>query len=88
MKGSYMEINRRAFRRVVWVGKAAQFCSGLLAMLALVVVMGVLTVVMLAATTLPVTAVRQKQDLRGRRDSGNTTTDFAGPYKEVASRGQ
>ena len=89
MKGIYMkEIYRLASRGVAWVGKAAGkaalFCLGLLAMLALVVVLVVLTVVMLAATILPATAVRQKRDLRGRRDSGNTS-EFSAPRKAVAS---
>ena len=57
MKGIGMkEINRRAFRGVGWVGKVALFCLGLLAMLALVVVMSVLTPVMLTAIALPATA--------------------------------
>jgi hypothetical protein len=57
MKGIGMkEINRWAFRRVGWVGKATLFCSGILALLALVVVMSVLTAVMLMAIALPATA--------------------------------
>ncbi len=62
MKGIDMkEINRWAFRGVGWVGKATLFCSGILAMLALVVVMSVLTAVMLTATALPATAERHKR---------------------------
>ena len=57
MKGNAIrEINHRVFRRVGWVGKAALLCLGLLAMLALVVVMSVLTAVMLTAIALPATA--------------------------------
>ncbi len=67
------EINSRAFRGVAWVGKAVLLCLGLLAMLALAVMMAVLTPVMLTATALPATTVRQKRDLRGRRHGGNTS---------------
>lgn len=85
MKGIDMkEINHRAFRGVVWIGKAVLLCLGLLAMLALVVVMSALTVVMLAATILPAPALRQKRDPRGRRDSGNIS-EFPAPRKAVAS---
>jgi hypothetical protein len=85
MKGIDMkEINHRAFRGVVWVGKATLFCLGLLAMLALVVVMTILTPVMLAATILPAPAVRWKRDPRGRRDSRNTP-EISAPRKAVAS---
>ena len=73
MKGIDMkEINHKALRGVAWVSKAALFGLGLLAMLALVVLMGVLTAVMLFAT-LPATAVGRKRDPRGRRDSTNTS---------------
>ena len=76
MKGIYMiymkEIKHLVLRGVGWVGKAALLSMGLLAMLALVVVMGVLTAVTLTATALPVTAVRHKRWLKGRRDISRT----------------
>ena len=78
------EISHRAFRGVAWAGKAALFCLGFLAVLALVVVIAALTPVMLAATALPATAVRQKRALRGRRD-GTNTSEFSVPRKAVAS---
>jgi hypothetical protein len=83
MKGMDMkEINRRASRGVVWVGKAALFCLALLAILALIIVTTVLAAVMLTATALP--AVRRKRDLRGWRDSGNTS-ELSAPRKAVTS---
>jgi hypothetical protein len=88
MKGIEMkEINSRAARGVAWVGKAALFCLGLFAMLALVVMMAVITPVMLTAIALPATTVWQKRHLRGRRDSGKTS-EFSAPRKAVASQGQ
>jgi hypothetical protein len=70
MQGMDMrEINRRALRGVVWVGKAALFCFGLLAMLALVDVMTALTAVVLMATTLPATAPGHKRELAPTRAS-------------------
>lgn len=85
MKGIEMkENNRQALRGVVWVGNAALFCLGLLAMLALVVVITLLTAVMLTATILPAPAARQKRDLRGGRDSGNFS-EFSAPRRAVAS---
>ncbi len=60
------EIDRQAFREVAWVGKAALFCLGLLAMLALVVVIAVLTPVLLTSTILPATVVGHRRDLRRR----------------------
>ena len=73
MKGIYMkEIKHLALRGVGWVGKAAQLSLGLLAMLALVVVMAVLTVVVLTATALPATAVRHKRWPKGKRDISRT----------------
>jgi len=47
------ENNRRTFGRAAWVGKAVLFCLGVLAMVALVVVVAVLAAVMLADTVLP-----------------------------------
>ncbi len=85
MKGIDMnEINRRASRGIAWVGKGALLSLGILAMLALVVVMSVLTAVMLMAIALPASTVRQKRDLRGRRDDGNTS-EFSAPREVVAS---
>jgi hypothetical protein len=49
---------------VARVGKAALFCLGLLAMLAVVLVITILTPVMLAAAALPTPALRRKRDLR------------------------
>lgn len=84
MKGIDMkEINGRASRGVVWVCRATLLGFGLLAMLALVVVMTVLTAVMVTATIIPATAVRQKRDLRGQRDSGNASK-LSAPRKAVA----
>ena len=85
MKKIYMkEVDRQALSGVGWVGKAVLFCLGLLAMLALVVELSVLTVVMLTATVLPTTVMWQKRDLRGGRDSGNTS-EFSTPREAVAS---
>ncbi len=78
------QINRGAFRGVAWLAKAAQFSLGTLAMLALVLMIGVLTAVMLMATVLPVSAVRRKRDPRVRRDSGNAS-EISAPRKAVAS---
>ncbi len=78
------EINRRAFRGVGWVGKAALLCLGLLAMLALVVVMGILTAVMLMSTILPGTAIGRRRDPSVRRDSGEAST-LSALRKAVAS---
>jgi hypothetical protein len=85
MKGISMKVtDSRAFRGVAWVGKAALFCLGLIAMLALVVVIVVLTPVMLAATALPGTPPWPKRELRGRRH-GSTTSGLSAPRKAVAS---
>jgi hypothetical protein len=71
MKEIYMkETKHLALRGVGWVGKAALLSLGLLAMLALVVVMSVLTAVMLTALSVP--AVRHKRRLKGRRDIART----------------
>jgi hypothetical protein len=86
MKGIYMkEIDPLALRGVGWVGKAALFCSGLLAMVALIIVTVVLTAVMLTVTALPAAAVKQKREVRGRRDSTNTSEISAAHQKAVAS---
>lgn len=83
MKGIDMkEINRRALSGVAWARGIVLI--GPLATLALVVLMAVLTAVMLTATVLPTTTVRQKGDLRGRRDSENTSK-LSAPRKAVAS---
>jgi hypothetical protein len=85
MKGIDMsEIKRRALAGVELVGKGALLCLGLLAMAALVVVMGVLMVVMLIATALPATSVRLKHDLMGRRDR-KTTSELSAPRNPVPS---
>ena len=71
MKGIYMkEINRKALGGAKWVGKGALLCLGLLAM-------SVLTAVMLTATALPGPAVRRRRDLRGRRETTNTSQNSA-----------
>jgi hypothetical protein len=90
MKGISMKVtDSRAFRGVAWMGKAALFCLGPIAMLALVAVIVVLTPVMLAATALPATPPwpKPKRELRGRRH-GRTTSGLSAPRKAVASRGQ
>ena len=58
---------------------------GLLAMLALVVVMGVLTLVVLTATVLHATTVRHKRGLKGRRERANIPEISAPRKKAVAS---
>ena len=77
------KINRLALGGVTWVGKAALFCLGLVAMATLVVVMSVLTAVMLMATALPAPAVRHKRELRGRPDSTNAS-EIPAPRKKAA----
>ena len=67
------EINTLALRGSRWLGKAALLSVGLVAMVALVVVIGVLTAVMLMATALPVAAVRQEGELKDKRGSTNTS---------------
>lgn len=79
------EINPLALRGVKWMVKGALLCLGLLAMVALVIVMGVLTAVMLTATAFPATAVSNKRELRGRRESKNTAEISAPHKKAVAS---
>jgi hypothetical protein len=79
------EIGPLALRGVAWMGKAALFCLGLLGMLALVILMGVLTVVMLTATALPAAAVRHKGEVKDRRESTNTSEIPAPHEKAVAS---
>ena len=67
MKGIYMkEIKHLTLRGVGWVGKAVLLSLGLLAMLAQVVVMSVLTVVVLTATVLPATGVRHIARAKGQ----------------------
>jgi hypothetical protein len=86
MKGIYIkEITHLALRGVGWVGKAALLSPGLLTMLALVIVMGVLSAVMLTSTALPATAVRHKLGLMGRRDTANIPEISAPRKKTVAS---
>lgn len=81
------ETNSWVLRGLAWMGKAALFCLGLLAMLALVVVIAVLTPVLLAATVFPATTVWQKRNLRGWRYGGNTPK-LSAPREAVASHGQ
>ncbi len=81
------EIDFRALRGVAWVGKAALICLGLLAMLALVATMAVLTPLMVTATAFPATTVWQKREWRGRRH-GRTASELSAPREAVASRGQ
>jgi hypothetical protein len=76
------EIKRLALRGVAWVSKGALLSLGLLTMLALVVVIGVLTAVMLMATVLPATGVRHERGPKGRRDSTNTSK-FSGPREKA-----
>ena len=88
MKGTDMKVtDSRALRGVAWVGKAALFCLGLIAMLALVVTVAVLTPLMLTATAFPATTVWQKRDLRGRRH-GRATSEPSVPRKAVAAQWQ
>ncbi len=85
MKGIYMkEINTLALRGAGWVAKGALLSLGLVAMLALVVVMGVLTAVMLTATAMPAPALRHKRGLRGRRERANTS-EISAPRKEAVA---
>jgi hypothetical protein len=79
------EIKHLALGGVGWVGKGVLLSLGLLAMLALVVVIGVLTAVVLTATALPATAVRHKRRLKGRRDRANAPEISAPREKAVAS---
>lgn len=81
------EIDSREFRGVAWVGKAALFCLGLLAMLALVFMMAILVPVMLTAIAYPAITEWQKRYPRGRRHGGNIS-QLSSPSKPVASRGQ
>jgi hypothetical protein len=88
MKEIYMkEINRKALGGATWVGKGALLCLGLLAMVALVVVMSVLTAVTLMATALPGPAVRRRRDLRGRRETTNTSQNSAPRRRRWLRRG-
>lgn len=75
------ENNRRALGRVAWVGRAARFCLGLLAVLALIVAITVLTAVMLAATILPPASAGRRRD-PGYRRGGEKASE---PRKMVAS---
>jgi hypothetical protein len=86
MKKIYIkEINTLAVRGSRWVGKAALLSVGLVAMVALVVVMGVLTAVMLIATALPVAAVRHEGELKDKRGRKNTSEISAPREKAVTS---
>ena len=86
MKGTHMkEIKHLTLRGLGLVSEAALLSLGFVAMAALVVVMGLLTAVMLTATALPATAVSNKRELRGRRESKNTAGISAPRKKAVAS---
>jgi hypothetical protein len=61
--------NSWALRVVAWTGKAALFCLGLLAMLALIVLVAVLSPVMLAATVIP----RARRGRDEKAETGDTT---------------
>ena len=88
MKGIDMKVTgSRTFRAVTWVSKVALSCLGLLAVLALFVVIVVLTPVMLAATAFPVAAPWPKRRPRGRRH-GMRTSVLPAPREAVASQGQ
>jgi hypothetical protein len=80
------EIDSRAFRGFAWVGRAALFCLGLLAMLALVSMMAILVPVMLAAIAYPAITDWQRRYPRGRRHGGNIS-QRSSPRKTVASEG-
>jgi hypothetical protein len=80
------ETDSRAFRGVAWVGKAALFCLGLLAMLALVSMMAILVPVMLTAIAYPAITEGQRRYPRGRRYGGNISR-LSSPRKTVASEG-
>ena len=87
MKGIDMEAtDSQAYRGVTRVGKWALLCWGLVAMLALVVVVAVLTPVMLAAA-LTATMMQQRGGPRGRR-FGGSTSNLSASHKAVASQGQ
>jgi hypothetical protein len=74
MKATDMqETDSRAFRGVAWMDKAALFCLGLLAMLALVSIMAILVPVMLTAIAYPAITERRRRYPRGRRHGGNTS---------------
>jgi hypothetical protein len=76
------EIDHRALSGVAWTGRAALFCLGLSAMLALLVVTALLAPVMLAAAIVPATVAQWTP--KGRRDAGNTAESPA-PRKAMAS---
>jgi len=65
------ENNPWVFRVVTWVGEAALFCLGLVAMLALVVLVAVLSPVMLAAAVIP-SARRGRGEVRKTGDATGT----------------
>jgi hypothetical protein len=64
------EIDSRTFRGVAWVGKAALFCLGLFAMLALVSMMAILLPVMLTAIAYPPITKWQRRYPTGLRHGG------------------
>ena len=81
------ETDSQAFRGVAWVGKAAQLCLALLAMLALVVVVAVLVPVMLTSAALPATMAWQKRH-RSNRRHGRTTSEIFGAAQGRGFPGQ
>ena len=81
------ETDSRAFRGLAWVGKAALFLLGLLAILALVSMMALLVPVMLAAIAYPAITDRQRRGPRDRRHGANTS-QLSSPRRTVASRVQ
>ena len=88
MEGIDMKVTgSRTFRGVTWLSRAALSCLGLLAMLALVLVIVVLTPVMLATIALHLTTPWPKRGPRGWRH-GRTTLVLPVPRKAVASQGQ
>ncbi len=87
MKGISMKVtNSRAFRGVAWVGKAALFCLGLLAMLALVSMMAILVPVMLTTIAYPAVTEWQRRYPTARRHGGNIS-QLSSPRITVASEG-
>ena len=69
MKG----IKEQAIRGVVLVGRAALFCMGVFAVLAMAVAVAVLIPVMLVATMLPTTVVGPKRVPSVEQSAGNAS---------------
>jgi hypothetical protein len=64
-------MEEQAFRGLAYVGKAALFCIGVFAVLALAVASAVLVPVMLAATIMPAVVVRLRRDQSAEQYAGN-----------------